>query len=58
MKVKVLFVLAAIILISVAVYGQASLAGKWQTDNAQAALAASQESSSGASSIGLPASPK
>ena len=25
---------------SVAVYGQASLAGKWQTDNAQAALAA------------------
>jgi hypothetical protein len=38
MKVRVLFVIAAIFLMTAVVFGQASLAGKWQTDNVQAAL--------------------
>jgi hypothetical protein len=38
MKLKVLLVIAAILVVSAVVYGQAGLAGKWQTDNVQAAL--------------------
>jgi hypothetical protein len=38
MKVRVLLVIAAILVVAAAVYGQAGLAGKWQTDNVQAAL--------------------
>jgi hypothetical protein len=38
MKVRVLLVIAAILIMTAVVFGQASLAGKWQTDNVQAAL--------------------
>jgi hypothetical protein len=40
MKLKLLPVVVIFCLISAAAYGQASLSGKWQTDNAAAALAA------------------
>ena len=58
MKVRVLLVIAAILIMTAVVFGQASLTGKWQTDNVQAALAA-QASAAGTegvrSQIGAPA---
>lgn len=40
MKCKALFVLAIMLAVSVAVFGQTGLTGKWQTDNVPAALEA------------------
>ena len=40
MKGKALVVLAVMLVTSIAVFGQANLTGKWQTDNVPAALEA------------------
>ncbi len=40
MRSRVLLAAASLLTASITVYGQGSLAGKWQTDNAQAALEA------------------
>jgi hypothetical protein len=48
MKFRVLLVIAAIFIMTAVVFGQASLAGKWQTDNVQAALDAQKAAAAAA----------
>lgn len=49
MKAKGLYIVTVVLLISAAVHAQTSIAGKWQTDNVPAALAAQ--------AAGIPAEP-